>query len=172
MLHDFRFALKKRSSSPLRDHMTQNGAQSVSRVSRFSRPSQFIPSSKTRHSIGQRAETEREFLFSCQNKNLGAPRRKSIPPWRRLSNSTISVFFWTLSEMPDQHVVFVLAPPGSGKGTQCKKIVEDFGYVHLSTGKSWGPLVTGDEGSYLPNGKLLCLWNTNTVETVQEGLLC
>ncbi len=36
--------------------------------------------------------------------------------------------------MPDQHVVFVLAPPGSGKGTQCKKIVEDFGYVHLSTG--------------------------------------
>ena len=37
--------------------------------------------------------------------------------------------------MPDQHVVFVLAPPGSGKGTQCKKIVDDFGYVHLSTGE-------------------------------------
>jgi len=39
--------------------------------------------------------------------------------------------------MTDKHVVFVLAPPGSGKGTQCKKIVEEFGYVHLSTGKFW-----------------------------------
>ena len=24
--------------------------------------------------------------------------------------------------------------PGSGKGTQCSKIVEDFGFLHLSTG--------------------------------------
>lgn len=24
--------------------------------------------------------------------------------------------------------------PGSGKGTQCAKIVEEFGYVHLSAG--------------------------------------
>ncbi len=31
-------------------------------------------------------------------------------------------------------VVFVLGPPGSGKGTQCAKIVEKFGYVHLSAG--------------------------------------
>ncbi|CAG2189837.1 AK [Mytilus edulis] len=31
-------------------------------------------------------------------------------------------------------VVFVLGGPGSGKGTQCKKIVEKFGYTHLSTG--------------------------------------
>lgn len=31
-------------------------------------------------------------------------------------------------------VVFVLGAPGSGKGTQCAKIVNDFGYVHLSAG--------------------------------------
>lgn len=31
-------------------------------------------------------------------------------------------------------VVFVLGAPGSGKGTQCAKIVEQFGYVHLSAG--------------------------------------
>lgn len=31
-------------------------------------------------------------------------------------------------------VVFVLGAPGSGKGTQCSKIVENFGYVHLSAG--------------------------------------
>lgn len=31
-------------------------------------------------------------------------------------------------------VVFVLGAPGSGKGTQCARIVEQFGYVHLSAG--------------------------------------
>ncbi|XP_015783690.1 UMP-CMP kinase [Tetranychus urticae] len=31
-------------------------------------------------------------------------------------------------------VVFVLGPPGSGKGTQCSNIVKEFGYVHLSAG--------------------------------------
>ena len=32
------------------------------------------------------------------------------------------------------NIVFVLGGPGSGKGTQCQKIVEEFGYTHLSTG--------------------------------------
>ena len=31
-------------------------------------------------------------------------------------------------------VVFVLGGPGSGKGTNCAKIVEQYGYVHLSAG--------------------------------------
>ncbi|KAL8158530.1 hypothetical protein V2J09_000067 [Rumex salicifolius] len=31
-------------------------------------------------------------------------------------------------------VIFVLGGPGSGKGTQCKNIVEHFGYTHLSAG--------------------------------------
>jgi adenylate kinase len=31
-------------------------------------------------------------------------------------------------------VVFVLGGPGSGKGTQCAKLVEDFGFTHLSAG--------------------------------------
>lgn len=31
-------------------------------------------------------------------------------------------------------VVFVLGGPGSGKGTQCARIVTEFGYVHLSAG--------------------------------------
>ena len=29
--------------------------------------------------------------------------------------------------------------------------------------------LTGDEGFYLPNGKLLCLGNAQTIETVHEG---
>ena len=31
-------------------------------------------------------------------------------------------------------VIFVLGGPGSGKGTQCAKIVDSFGYVHFSAG--------------------------------------
>ncbi|XP_076340949.1 UMP-CMP kinase-like isoform X3 [Tachypleus tridentatus] len=31
-------------------------------------------------------------------------------------------------------VVFVLGAPGAGKGTQCEKIVNEFGFVHLSAG--------------------------------------
>ena len=32
-------------------------------------------------------------------------------------------------------VVFVLGGPGAGKGTQCARIVQHFGYVHLSAGE-------------------------------------
>ncbi|KAI8928546.1 adenylate kinase-domain-containing protein [Entophlyctis helioformis] len=35
---------------------------------------------------------------------------------------------------PDTTVVFVLGGPGAGKGTQCAKLVNEFGFVHLSAG--------------------------------------
>jgi dephospho-CoA kinase len=31
-------------------------------------------------------------------------------------------------------ITFVVGGPGSGKGTQCAKLVEEFGYTHISTG--------------------------------------
>lgn len=31
-------------------------------------------------------------------------------------------------------VFFVLGGPGAGKGTQCKKLVQEFGLIHLSAG--------------------------------------
>lgn len=34
----------------------------------------------------------------------------------------------------DVCVIFVLGGPGSGKGTQCAKLVKDFGFKHLSAG--------------------------------------
>jgi len=40
----------------------------------------------------------------------------------------------TKIKMAKPNVVFVLGAPGSGKGTQCSKIVEKFGFVHLSAG--------------------------------------
>ena len=36
--------------------------------------------------------------------------------------------------MPKPNVVFVLGRPGAGKGTLCARIMENFGYVHLSAG--------------------------------------
>jgi len=59
-------------------------------------------------------------------------------------------------------VVFVLGGPGSGKGTQCTKIAESFGYVHLSAGdllreeraregSEYGELIN----SYIKEGKLV-----------------
>jgi hypothetical protein len=35
---------------------------------------------------------------------------------------------------PNAAIIFVLGGPGSGKGTQCEKIVSKFGYTHLSAG--------------------------------------
>jgi len=40
--------------------------------------------------------------------------------------------FSTFSEVPD--FIFVLGGPGAGKGTQCAKIAEEYGFVHLSSG--------------------------------------
>ena len=36
--------------------------------------------------------------------------------------------------MSKPQVVFVLGGPGAGKGTQCERIVSNFGFVHLSAG--------------------------------------
>lgn len=58
-------------------------------------------------------------------------------------------------------VIFVLGGPGSGKGTQCAKIVEKFGYIHLSAGdllraerKSGSPLAEMIN-SYIQQGALV-----------------
>lgn len=38
------------------------------------------------------------------------------------------------TEAKKPNVIFVLGGPGAGKGTQCVRIVQNFGYVHLSAG--------------------------------------
>lgn len=37
-------------------------------------------------------------------------------------------------DLSESAVYFVMGGPGSGKGTQCAKLVEQFGFVHLSAG--------------------------------------
>ena len=38
------------------------------------------------------------------------------------------------SHLQDLPIVLVIGPPGSGRGTQCKKYAEEHGYHHLSVG--------------------------------------
>ncbi|XP_059608721.1 UMP-CMP kinase [Phlebotomus argentipes] len=64
--------------------------------------------------------------------------------------------------LPKPNVVFVLGAPGSGKGTQCEKIMKKFDYVHLSAGdllreernregSEYGELIE----NYIRNGKIV-----------------
>nr|BAN20878.1 hypothetical protein [Riptortus pedestris] len=63
------------------------------------------------------------------------------------------------SKMPDTTalknsnvpVLWVLGGPGSGKGTQCDKIVEKYGFTHIST----GDLLRNEVGSGSDRGKAL-----------------
>ncbi|XP_048821824.1 adenylate kinase isoenzyme 1 isoform X2 [Lagopus muta] len=48
-------------------------------------------------------------------------------------------------------IIFVVGGPGSGKGTQCEKIVHKYGYTHLST----GDLLRAEVGSGSERGKKL-----------------
>jgi hypothetical protein len=38
----------------------------------------------------------------------------------------------SMSAALTKKILFVLGGPGAGKGTQCSKLVEKFGFVHLS----------------------------------------
>lgn len=48
-------------------------------------------------------------------------------------------------------VVFVLGGPGSGKGTQCTNIVQNYGYTHLSA----GDLLRAEKASGSENGTMI-----------------
>ncbi|XP_049812508.1 UMP-CMP kinase 1 isoform X1 [Schistocerca nitens] len=77
---------------------------------------------------------------------LAALRRASRQPARQRSavcerfacmlvswlNTVAKYVMSAASQKP--RVIFVLGSPGSGKGTQCKNIVSEFGYIHLSAG--------------------------------------
>jgi UMP-CMP kinase len=63
--------------------------------------------------------------------------------------------------MPSHKVVFVLGGPGSGKGTNCERIVKHFGYVHLSAGdllraeRASGSELADMINNYIKEGKIV-----------------
>ncbi|EGZ76276.1 UMP-CMP kinase [Neurospora tetrasperma FGSC 2509] len=56
-------------------------------------------------------------------------RRKDMPPNPTSSTTTTPAF-----SPSDVTVIFVLGGPGAGKGTQCARLVRDYGFTHLSAG--------------------------------------
>jgi len=67
-------------------------------------------------------------------------------------------------------VAFVLGGPGAGKGTQCAKIVENFGWVHLSA----GDLLRAEKSTKSTNAELIndCIKNGQIVpSTITVSLL-
>ncbi|XP_065175837.1 UMP-CMP kinase-like [Sycon ciliatum] len=60
-------------------------------------------------------------------------------------------FMSTVMSAARPSVVFVLGGPGAGKGTQCSRIVQEFGYVHLSA----GDLLRSERASGSADGDLI-----------------
>jgi adenylate kinase len=74
----------------------------------------------------------------------------------------------------------LLGPPGAGKGTQAKKIVEMFGLIHLSTGDMFREVKKSDEviskflitGQLVPDKIVICMIkNRLKEENIKRGFL-
>lgn len=59
---------------------------------------------------------------------------KTLPKLQNTHNYLLTKQFYGKMTTEKPKIVFVLGAPGAGKGTQCEKIVSEFGYVHLSAG--------------------------------------
>jgi len=81
----------------------------------------------------------------------------------------------------DAMVIFVLGGPGSGKGTQCAKLVKDFGFKHLSAGdllreeqdrpgSEYGELIKDNirEGIIVPMEVTVTLLEKTILRTIDE----
>jgi UMP-CMP kinase len=54
-----------------------------------------------------------------------------MPAIEKLGATTRTSPLWSTDKVT---VIFVLGGPGAGKGTQCQKLVADYGFKHLSAG--------------------------------------
>mmetsp|Transcript_5096 Transcript_5096/g.14628 ORF Transcript_5096/g.14628 Transcript_5096/m.14628 type:complete len:288 (+) Transcript_5096:135-998(+) len=75
-----------------------------------------------------------------------------------LSSAGISLKGSKTPGTKQRSIVFVLGGPGSGKGTQCAKLVKEFGVVHLSA----GDLLRAHMKSGTPDGNMVA-------EMIKEG---
>jgi hypothetical protein len=75
-----------------------------------------------------------------------------------------------INTSPTPRVLFVLGGPGAGKGTQCAKLVDCFGFVHLSA----GDLLREERDSGSKDGEMIENYIRNgqivPVEVREEGL--
>lgn len=73
----------------------------------------------------------RTLLRVCVSLCVHACMRNLCPGWRRSRD----IYMPPAADTPVvTQVLFVLGGPGAGKGTQCARIVKEYGFVHLSAG--------------------------------------
>ncbi|KAG8720811.1 UMP-CMP kinase [Ceratobasidium sp. 394] len=72
----------------------------------------------------------KELLHMNKEKKAGEEPASPTSPTAAASTTTETPAFDAAKVM----VIFVLGGPGAGKGTQCARIVQDYGFVHLSAG--------------------------------------
>eukprot|EP00897_Mesotaenium_endlicherianum_P011072 jgi/Mesen1/9994/ME000072S09406 len=81
----------------------------------------------------------------------GSVSVEAPPESQTATNGEPAVKLPSLDTPTKPRVVFVLGGPGSGKGTQCAKIVDEFGFVHLSA----GDLLRAEINSGSENGTMI-----------------
>ncbi|XP_051137826.1 UMP-CMP kinase [Andrographis paniculata] len=78
--------------------------------------------------------------------------------WKVYTTRVLNPAGGEASDRRTPFVTFVLGGPGSGKGTQCTRIVENFGFTHLSA----GDLLRREITSNSENGSMI-------LEIIKEG---
>ena len=105
-----------------------------------------------------------------------------------LKEKKVKSIDWTTFLQPENplksknvRIIFVIGGPGSGKGTQCERIVKKYGYTHLSSGdllreevKSNSDLAKEinrymEKGALVPNKLILDMIRKAIIEKLDES---
>ena len=68
------------------------------------------------------------------NKIRENPPFRTLKSFARMASASGTGAFDVRAQLGNPKITFITGGPGSGKGTQCEKLVEEFGYTHISTG--------------------------------------
>lgn len=92
-----------------------------------------------------------EYIISClQNVGSDANKENKVK-WNAFITSPQKDGAKLEAKLENTNVIFVVGGPGSGKGTQCERIVAKYGYTHLSS----GDLLRAEVKSGSDRGKML-----------------
>ena len=99
--------------------------------------------------------------------------------WMTFAPATAHAESTAASAAAKPMVIFVLGGPGAGKGTMCAKLVEDYGFVHLSAGdllraeRQRGGKQADLINNYIKEGKIVPNEITcNLIKTAMETSTC